>query len=52
MFAHFPLSVGVANLMRFAGQLEVWPAYLTRAERGAGFAEVAAAVLKAAAPPR
>jgi len=52
MFAHFPLSVGVANLMRFAGQLEVWPACLTQAERGVGFAEVAAAVLKAAARPR
>lgn len=52
MFAHFPLSVGVANLMRFAAQLEVWPAYLTRSERGEGFAEVAAAVLKARARPR
>jgi HAD superfamily hydrolase (TIGR01484 family) len=51
MFARFPLSVGVANLMRFAGQLEVWPAYLTQAERGAGFAEVAAAVLRSAARP-
>lgn len=52
MFAHFPLSVGVANLMRFAAQLEVWPAYLTRSERGEGFAEVAAEVLKARARPR
>jgi len=46
MFGHFPLSVGVANLMRFAAQLTVWPAYLTRGERGAGFAEVADAVLR------
>jgi HAD superfamily hydrolase (TIGR01484 family) len=47
MFARFPLSVGVANLMRFAAQLTVWPAYLTRSERGAGFAEVADALLAA-----
>lgn len=45
MFAHFPLSVGVANLMRFADRLTVWPAYLTAGERGAGFAEVADALI-------
>ncbi|WP_280154089.1 HAD-IIB family hydrolase [Piscinibacter sp. XHJ-5] len=45
MFAHFPLSVGVANLLRFADQLTVWPAYLTRGERGEGFAEVARTLL-------
>jgi len=47
MFARFPLSVGVANLMRFAEQLTVWPAYLTQGERGAGFAEVADAIIAA-----
>lgn len=47
MFAAFPLSVGVANLTRFAAQLRTWPAYLTQAERGEGFAEVARAVLAA-----
>jgi HAD superfamily hydrolase (TIGR01484 family) len=47
MFARFPLSVGVANLMRFAAQLTVWPAYLTRGERGTGFAEVADAIVAA-----
>jgi hydroxymethylpyrimidine pyrophosphatase-like HAD family hydrolase len=47
MFEHFPLSVGVANLLRFAEQLTVWPAYLTRGERGEGFAEVARALLAA-----
>jgi hypothetical protein len=31
MFERFPLSVGVANLMRFAAELHTWPAYLTRA---------------------
>lgn len=49
MFAHLPLSVGVANLLRFAEQLTVWPRYLTAGERGAGFAEVAARVLGARA---
>jgi HAD superfamily hydrolase (TIGR01484 family) len=49
MFGHFPFSIGVANLMRFAAELTVWPAYLTRGERGAGFAEVADALLGARA---
>jgi HAD superfamily hydrolase (TIGR01484 family) len=47
MFRRFPLSVGVANLLHFAGQLQHWPAYLTSAERGAGFAEVAQRLLRA-----
>lgn len=47
MFAAFPLSVGVANLMDCAGRLTQWPAWITRGERGAGFAEVADAVLRA-----
>ena len=47
MFGHFPLSVGVANLMRFAAELTVWPRYLTRGERGAGFVEVARRLLEA-----
>jgi HAD superfamily hydrolase (TIGR01484 family) len=45
MFGRFPLSVGVANLMRFERELRVWPAYLARGERGEGFAEVAQALL-------
>ena len=47
MFAAFPLSVGVANLRRFAAQLHSWPAYLAEGERGRGFAEVARAALAA-----
>jgi HAD superfamily hydrolase (TIGR01484 family) len=47
MFGHFPLSVGVANLLRFADGLTVWPAYLTVHERGRGFAEFADALLRA-----
>ena len=47
MFERFPLSVGVANLMRFEAQLHKWPVYLTRRERGAGFAELAQHLLEA-----
>ncbi len=47
MFAAFPISVGVANLRRFASQLHTWPAYITDGERGRGFAEVAHRLLAA-----
>lgn len=47
MFDVFPLSVGVANLRRFAAELRTWPAYITAGERGTGFAEVAARVVAA-----
>ena len=51
MFGHFPLSVGVANLRRFADQLHTWPAYISDGERGTGFADVAARLLAARSPP-
>jgi len=47
LFAYFPLSVGVANVRRFAATLEHAPAYVTAAASGAGFAELAARVLAA-----
>ena len=47
MFGHFPLSVGVANLMEFANVLTTWPRYLTDGARGAGFKEVADRLLAA-----
>ncbi len=47
MFQHFPHSVGVANIRRFEAQLLHAPHYLTPGERGAGFAEVARALLAA-----
>ncbi len=47
MFEAFPQSVGVANIRRFEAQLSHQPRYITEAERGAGFAEVAAALLAA-----
>ncbi len=50
MFGHIELSVGVANLLRFESVLTTWPAYLTAGERGAGFAEVADALLAAREP--
>ena len=45
MFKHFKHSVGVANIRHGAAQLQHLPTYVTQAERGAGFAEVARAVL-------
>jgi HAD superfamily hydrolase (TIGR01484 family) len=51
MFGHFPISVGVANVQQFSAQLHTWPAYITQGERGAGFAEVAQAVLSARTAP-
>ena len=47
MFEHFPHSVGVANIRRFEHQLAHKPTYVTPSERGAGFAEVARAILSA-----
>jgi HAD superfamily hydrolase (TIGR01484 family) len=47
MFGHFAHSVGVANVARFWADLQHRPRYVTRSERGAGFAEVAQAVLAA-----
>lgn len=47
MFEHFPHSVGVANIRRFEAELTHPPRYITPSERGAGFAEVARAILAA-----
>ena len=49
MFGHFPLSVGVANLLQFEEVLSVWPAYITEGERGSGYAEVARTLIRARA---
>lgn len=45
MFEHFPHSIGVANIRRFEAELTHPPVYITDSERGAGFAEVAQAIL-------
>ena len=47
MFEAFPNSVGVANVRRFEAQLVHLPRYITEGARGAGFAELARAVLSA-----
>ena len=47
MFEHFPHSIGVANIRRFEAELTPPPRYITRGERGAGFAEVVEAILSA-----
>jgi HAD superfamily hydrolase (TIGR01484 family) len=49
MFARFPTAIGVANIQRFASVLQHAPRYVTTGERGAGFAQVARAVLDARA---
>jgi len=45
MFAHFAHSVGVANIRQFEAALSHKPRYITQGVRGAGFAEVARAIL-------
>jgi len=45
MFAFFPHAVGVANVREFADRIATLPAYVTRGEAGAGFAELAAFLL-------
>lgn len=47
MFEHFSHSVGVANVRRFEAQLQHLPRFISPSARGAGFAEVARAILDA-----
>jgi len=47
MFAFFPNAVGVANLRRFLARIATPPAWITTGEAGAGFAELADALLAA-----
>ena len=46
MFGHFRHSIGVANIRRFEAQLSCLPQYVTPSERGAGFREMADAILE------
>jgi len=41
MFAYFPNAIGVANVRGFADRIARLPAYVTHAEAGRGFAELA-----------
>lgn len=45
MFAHFPLTCGVANILRYGKHILCTPTFVTTAEKGAGFAEFARIVL-------
>jgi HAD superfamily hydrolase (TIGR01484 family) len=47
MFARFPLSVGVANIAQYTALMDHLPRYVTEAEGGFGFAELAKAVIAA-----
>jgi len=47
MFRFFPHAVGVANLVNFAECMEDKPAYITAGEGGAGFSELADALISA-----
>jgi HAD superfamily hydrolase (TIGR01484 family) len=51
MFAYFPHAVGVRNIENFAPQMRHLPHYVTRAEGGLGFLELARALVRASAPP-
>ncbi|MEE4607857.1 MAG: HAD-IIB family hydrolase [Desulfobacteraceae bacterium] len=45
MFAYFPNAVGVANLKNFVDRINALPAWITAAEGGYGFAEMARLLL-------
>jgi 3-deoxy-D-manno-octulosonate 8-phosphate phosphatase KdsC-like HAD superfamily phosphatase len=50
MFAFFPNSVGLANVRDFAGRVDAEPRYVTAARGGAGFVELADALLEVSSP--
>jgi HAD superfamily hydrolase (TIGR01484 family) len=47
MFAHFPVSVGVANVRDFVGKMDALPRYVTQGRSGQGFVELALQLLSA-----
>jgi len=46
MFAYYPHSVGVANLLRFRDKIEEGPSWITRERGGRGFVEMADILLR------
>jgi hydroxymethylpyrimidine pyrophosphatase-like HAD family hydrolase len=50
MFSFFPSAVGVAGLERFADLMTAWPAFLTEAAGGEGFAEAVDVILERRSP--
>jgi hydroxymethylpyrimidine pyrophosphatase-like HAD family hydrolase len=51
MFAAFKHTVGVANLGRYLDRLKHPPRWITESESGAGFAEMADALIRAQKKP-
>jgi HAD superfamily hydrolase (TIGR01484 family) len=51
MFEFFPHAVGVANVVEFADRMATLPAYVTRSRCGAGFVELADALIAAKSLP-
>ena len=47
MFGHFPLSVGVANVLDFGDRMPALPGYVTAARSADGFAELADRLISA-----
>lgn len=47
MFGFFPNACGVANVLRFQGRLDAEPAWVSMAEGGHGFVEIAERILAA-----
>lgn len=47
LFAALPMTVGVANVLDFVGEIAVMPSYVTQGRGGDGFAEFASALLSA-----
>ncbi len=52
MFAYFPLSVGVANVLNFVDRLPAAPKFITELPFGAGFAQLAQHLLSETHNPR
>jgi HAD superfamily hydrolase (TIGR01484 family) len=46
LFARFPLAAGVANVRRYGGLMKQLPAFVATKACGAGFAEIAEAILQ------
>jgi HAD superfamily hydrolase (TIGR01484 family) len=46
MFARFPLSCAVANIRRYEGLVETYPAFTASREYGDGFAEIVAVIME------
>ncbi|TAF03883.1 MAG: HAD family phosphatase [Nostocales cyanobacterium] len=50
--SYFPVSVGVANVVKYANQLQYQPAYITTAAEGAGFCELSNSILQSLSIPK